>query len=64
MEKCKGGKHTLIVIYSSYRDPLSDCVVRWCKYCGAVVIDIDYDGRTNPGAILPMQFPETAKIPG
>jgi hypothetical protein len=26
--------------------------------CGAVVIDVDYDGQTQPGAIMKMRFPE------
>ena len=33
-------------------------VVRWCNRCGAVVIDIDYDNRTSPGAVMKMRFPE------
>ena len=32
-------------------------VVRWCKICGAIVVDRDYDGRTNPGQVKKMQFP-------
>lgn len=40
---------------------ISEEVVRWCKYCGAVVVDEDYDGRTNPGQIKSMQFPTLAK---
>jgi hypothetical protein len=36
-------------------------VVRWCKHCGAVVVDQDYDDRTNPGFIKPMEFPTLAK---
>lgn len=40
---------------------ISEEVVRWCKYCGAVVVDEDYDGRTNPGQIKPMQFPMLAR---
>jgi hypothetical protein len=38
-----------------------DEVVRWCTHCGAVVVDIDSDGRTQPGFIKPVQFPELAK---
>lgn len=33
-------------------------VVRWCPQCGAVVVDTDFDGRTNPGAIMKMKFPQ------
>jgi len=27
------------------------------RLCGAVVVDEDYDGRTNAGAYMPMRFP-------
>ena len=43
-----------------YRDPNSyngDAVVRWCPLCGAIVIDVDFDGRTAPGRIMTMRFP-------
>jgi hypothetical protein len=32
-------------------------VVRWCRNCGAVVIDLEYDGRTAAGAIMKMRVP-------
>lgn len=35
-------------------------VVRWCCNCGAVVTDIDVDGRTMPGRRMPMKFPQLA----
>ncbi len=38
-----------------------ETVVRWCTDCGSVVIDTDYDGRTQPGAILPMRTPYIMK---
>ncbi len=56
----KSGLHNLIVI--SWNGP--DCeqeIVRWCRDCGAVVVDLDADGRTNPGAILKMRFPSGEK---
>lgn len=37
-------------------------VVRWCTDCGAVVIDIDFDGRTYPGRVKEMQFPKIIKL--
>lgn len=40
---------------------MEETVVRWCPTCGAVVIDVDIDGRTNPGAIMKMKFPESAR---
>lgn len=59
MEKyCREGKHNLGVIYRHSGDGMSTDVVRWCKDCGAVVIDCDYDNRTNPGQIMKMRFPK------
>ena len=53
-------KHDLIDIYSTGGD-MDSTVVRWCTVCGAIVIDTDYDGRTNPGQVMPMRFPEVTK---
>ena len=58
--KDREGKCDLTIITTNTL-AISDEVVRWCKYCGAVVVDEDYDGRTNPGFIKPMQFPTIAK---
>jgi hypothetical protein len=49
--------HPLIVIYARGTE-MDETVVRWCPTCGAVVIDTDFDGRTNPGAIMKMKFPK------
>lgn len=38
-------------------DPISESVVRWCPQCGAVVVDIECDGRIYPGRVRKMQFP-------
>lgn len=57
LDECKKNGHALQVIYVDARDPMSETVVRWCKNCGGVVVDTDFDGRTNPGAIMKMQFP-------
>ena len=59
--KCQGGKHDLKVIHSYYNDPLSENVIRWCRECGAIVVDVDYDGRTNPGYVMEMKFPKILK---
>jgi len=55
--KCKNGKHDLWEIYRIWADPVSDEVVRWCKDCGAIVIDSDSDRKTNPGSVMEMKFP-------
>lgn len=36
-------------------------VVRWCRNCGAVVIDMEYDGRVAAGAIMKMRVPTLTK---
>jgi hypothetical protein len=53
-----GGQHHLLTIYRS-GPSMEENVVRWCKRCGAVVVDVDVDGRTAPGSFMPMQLPET-----
>lgn len=58
-ENCKKGNHDLIVIQSlPHAWDESEQVVKWCRYCGAVVIDLCLDGRTSPGRIMPMRFPQ------
>jgi hypothetical protein len=47
----------LEVISIIHNDVVSEQVIRWCKCCGAITIDTDYDGRTNAGDIRPMEFP-------
>lgn len=49
----------LKVMYRSSIGIHEEGVVRWCPNCGAIVIDIDYDGRTNSGGIMKMDFPKT-----
>ena len=55
------GKHNLKVIYSSGMYGEYE-VVRWCKDCGAVVVDMDFDGRTAPGRIRKMEFPKETSL--
>jgi len=57
LQNCQRGSHNLKTIYINYH---WDCeeVVRWCEYCGAIVIDNDYDHRTNAGQIMKMKLPQ------
>ena len=57
---CKGGDHDLVDIYKETKG-IAEHVVRWCENCGAIVIDIDFDGRTNPGGVMEMEFPKITK---
>lgn len=59
---CKAGKHELIVIYEGRRNTLCEETVRWCVNCGSIVVDLDYDGRTNAGQIMKMRSPEITKV--
>ena len=55
---CDGKNHNLKVIYSvdvGYRE---EHVVRWCKDCGAVVVDQESDGILF-GNIVKMKFPKS-----
>jgi len=57
---CDGTNHDLKVIYSNSGYD-SAHVVRWCVDCGAVVVDLEFDGRTRPGGIMKMRFPKYRK---
>lgn len=54
---CDGRNHNLIEVHRSTDVTGISSVVRWCKDCGAVVVDGEFDGRIRPGDILPMTFP-------
>lgn len=36
-------------------------VVRWCRQCGAIVVDMDTDGRIAPGYYRKMEIPDISK---
>lgn len=42
--------------------PDEEMVVRWCKICGGVVVDLDYDNRTKSGYFMKMKFPKMAML--
>lgn len=58
-QSCLAGNHALIEIYrdrhswdGSYK------VVRWCRECGSIVIDEEFDNRTYPGRVMKMKHPQ------
>jgi len=62
MEDCFNGKHKLVDIYTARHSwDESHEIVRWCPICGAIVVDVEYDGRVKPGDTMTMKFPETFK---
>lgn len=61
MSACFGKPHQLMVITRYSTGVGIEHVVRWCQRCGGVVQDVDIDGRTDPGALMPMAFPEVTR---
>lgn len=60
IEECRKGEHSLQKIFETGSD-MESTVVRWCEVCGSVVVDVDYDGRTKPGAVMRMLSPSITK---
>lgn len=60
-QHCNGQHDLAAILRRSMGDPGHEEVVRWCRNCGAVSIDVDVDGRAHPGAHLAMQFPRIAE---
>jgi len=58
-DKCNLGEHDLIVIDAAQHgwDGTSR-VVKWCKLCGAVVIDLHMDNQIKPGYYMEMKYPQ------
>ena len=56
----KSGNHDLEFIYGTETWE-KDTYVRWCKNCGAIVVDVEYDGRLRPGEIMKMKYPEITR---
>ena len=55
-KNCQTGTHKFEEIYR-YGNDFEEDVVRWCSVCGSVVVDIDYDGRVNPGQYARLKSP-------
>ena len=57
-EECAKGNHDLIEVHRSYYLYDEDHVVRWCRTCGSVVVDVEVAGSTMAGSIMKMIAPE------
>lgn len=56
------GAHDLTPVMKRYGGETGvEEVVRWCRNCGGCVIDMDVDGRTDPGRSMSMMFPRIAE---
>lgn len=57
---CKKGLHPFKII-EKFNLGEEEKVVRWCPECGAIVVDCDYDNRTNAGYYKKLQYPNITK---
>jgi hypothetical protein len=60
---CISGKHDLVEIYSGHGVcPNEYDVVRWCRVCGSIVVDVDMDNKTmKPGGTMILKSPQISK---
>lgn len=62
LNECEKGNHSLIDVLRTQTGYDEEIVARWCQLCGAIVVDIDYDNRTNPGAVYELRATEVSKM--
>jgi len=58
---CLSGEHELKSIYIRPFPYDSTEVVRWCRICGSIVVDLDIDRRTFPGKVMKIKSPLITK---
>jgi len=56
LHNCNKDIHELIEIYKHFNSD-GDEVVRWCRICGAVMIDKEHDGKVCKDKILRIMRP-------
>jgi hypothetical protein len=61
LEECRRGNHDLMELLEANAGFDASHVARWCRRCGATVVDLDYDNRTNAGQVMKMRSPEFLK---
>jgi valyl-tRNA synthetase len=55
---CDGKNHPLVEVSRTNVTWDVVDVVRWCPDCGAIVVDVEIDGRVSPGEVMKMRFPK------
>lgn len=55
------GYHNFFDILKDKRPFNEEYVIRWCKRCGAIIGDIDVDGRTFPGRYFKIILPDISE---
>lgn len=61
IKDCMQGNHSLTELCNADIGSDEKAILRWCKICGAVVIDVEVDGRLYPGELMKMHFPQLFK---
>lgn len=59
--KCKKGLHPFVTISSVDINLFEEKVIRWCPECGAIVVDMEVDGRLYPGHYKKIRYPNITK---
>ncbi len=60
--QCSRGQHDLEEVFGTGENGGGERkVVRWCRVCGAVVVDMDVDGRVIKGNITKMRAPDVSQ---
>lgn len=54
IQQCLKDNHDLMEIYRASYSNKGDAVVKWCRTCGAVVVDLEYDGKIVSGGVIKM----------
>lgn len=61
LHQCNTGNHDLVEILRAGDDEEIERVARWCRICGAIVVDYEYDRRLS-GNCLKMMGPQALKL--
>jgi hypothetical protein len=57
LKECKNNNHDFIDIYD-VENSYGECIViRWCRVCGSIIIDVDFDYRTYVGRCMEIKNP-------
>lgn len=60
LHKCNSGEHELVEILRTGDAKEVEEVARWCRVCGAVVVDYEHDYRLT-GTSVKMMGPEVLR---
>lgn len=63
IKDCLKGKHKFVELLRKENLEELELVARWCKNCGSVVIDLEYDNRLyKAGGIMSITGSEVTKL--